>query len=257
MALNAAQISAVLPADSLWRGKLTVEARVDSTNTQLKQAAARGAAEGTVLCAVEQTDGRGTRGRCFHSPGGKGLYLSVLLRPRVPTDRLLTLTGRAAAAVRQGIEDACGAPADIKWLNDILLYGRKVCGILTELCPDGAVVLGIGVNLTQTEEDFRRAGLDGIAVSLSSAGYPAEVNRLCAALLTRLEEMYRGFLTGDDTSLSHYRAHCVTPGRAVEFEFEGRLLRGVALDVDDAFALRVRGEDGTVRTVTAGTVTPL
>jgi len=132
-ALSGAYISAQLPPDSLFSGKVLVEPVVDSTNTRLK-ARAHSAPTGSVLLAEEQSGGRGTHGRSFQSPRGDGLYLSVLLRPRgVRLEDLLTLTGWVGAAARRAVERACGAPARIKWLNDLYLNRKKLCGILTEL----------------------------------------------------------------------------------------------------------------------------
>ena len=153
--LSAPYISARLAPDNLFAGKVMVESLVDSTNTRLKAMAAAGAPTGTALLAEEQSGGRGTHGRSFQSPKGDGLYLSVLLRPRLTKlQDLLTLTGWVGVAAREAVERASGAPAEIKWLNDLYLNGKKLCGILTELSflgesgePD-YVVAGLGVGLS-------------------------------------------------------------------------------------------------------------
>ena len=256
MILDRERIRAELGEESLFASRLFVEEEVSSTNTLLMGWAGEGAAEGTVLLAQRQTGGRGTRGRAFFSPEG-GLYLSVLLRPRAGVEELLTLTGRAAAAVCRGIRRASGAPAEIKWLNDIWLFGRKLCGILTELAemgPDGAcVVLGMGVNVSQTEAEFRAAGLEGVAVSLEMAGYAVSRERLCAAILKELEEMYRRFPGGRKESLEEYRARCLTLGRRVSFETKDGLRQGTAEAVEEDFSLRVRDEQGSLHRVSYGT----
>lgn len=228
--------------------------RVDSTNTRLKELARQGAAEGTVVLARAQTAGRGTAGRTFFSPEGEGLYLSVLLRPKAPLEELLTLTGRAAAAVRQGIENACGAPCAIKWLNDLYLNRKKLCGILTELSPDlDYVVLGVGVNLTQTAETFARQGLGEIATSLRLEGYAVETEELALSVLQELERMYRAF-PGDKTQyLAQYRAHCLTLGRRVRFWQDGRPMEGTAVGVEENFTLAAECR-GRRYTVSSGTV---
>lgn len=251
------KITAALSPESLFAGRISVEERVDSTNTRMKVLAGQGAPEGSVLLAEEQTGGRGTRGRTFYSPRGGGLYLSALLRPEVPLEELVTLTGWVAVAVRRGIFRACGVWADIKWLNDLQLNGRKVCGVLTELCPGGGVVVGIGVNLTQSREDFGAQGLDTIATSLGAEGYEVSREELCAAILRALEEMYRAFPGDKERWLAEYRAGCITPGRRVVFAQPGKQMEGTALGVDDRFALTVQGEDGGIRTVFAGAVTHL
>jgi len=257
--MNRERIEALLPPDCLFAGKVRVEDTVDSTNTRLKALAAQGAPEGTALLAEAQTAGRGTHGRSFQSPRGDGLYLSVLLRPQAPLEELLTLTGWAAAAVRAGIEKCSGAPCRIKWLNDIYLHGRKLVGILTELSlqraergPDWAVI-GVGVNVSQSAETFRAQGLEGIAASLAGEGFPAEREALAAALLTEFSRMARAFPREKAPWLAEYRAHCLTPGRPVRFEEQGKTLHGVARAVDDSFALLIDAGGETHR-VFSGTV---
>lgn len=261
--LSGAYISAGLPENSMFSGKVLVEDSVDSTNTRLKALAAQGAPEGTALLAEEQTGGRGTRGRSFQSPRGEGLYLSVLLRPNVALNDLFTLTGRVAVAVRDGIEAACGAPVEIKWLNDIYLNGRKLVGILTELALMGEssepdyVVVGVGVNVSQSAGTFQAQGLENIAVSLAMEGYPVERNRLAVCLLSALERMYRAFPRERREYLDNYRSHCITVGRLVSFEENGQILTGTAREVDDDFAVVIAGEDGRERRVSYGTVSLL
>ena len=253
--MDTEKLTALFSMDSPFAGRITALDSVGSTNTRLKELAEAGAPEFTVLTAEEQTAGRGTAGRSFCSPRGEGLYLSVLLRPKAGLEDLLTLTGWVAVAVRDGIQTATGAPVRIKWLNDIYLNGRKLCGILTELPPlrgDGAdyAVVGVGVNMTQSADTFARQGLDGIATSLALEGYAAGREELTAAILGALDEMYRAFPAKREDYLDHYRTHCLTLGRRVRCAdgTEGR-----AVGVDDSFALTVEGAGG-VRTVTAGTV---
>lgn len=263
-ALSGAYISAQLPPDSLFSGKVLVEPVVDSTNTRLKAMAAAGAPEGTALIAEEQTGGRGTHGRSFQSPRGDGLYLSVLLRPRgVRLEDLLTLTSWVGAAARRAVERACGAPARIKWLNDLYLNGKKLCGILTELSflgesgePD-YVVAGMGINMNQTAETFQAQGLGDIATSLALEGFPVERNHLAVCLLSALEQMTRDFPDRRADYLADYRAHCVTLGRRVSFEGPEGTRTGTASGVDGSFALLVSGDDGREHTVNSGTVTML
>ena len=257
--LSAAYLNATLPAGSLFAGKVRVESVVDSTNTRLKAEAASLPA-GAVLIAEEQTGGRGTHGRSFQSPRGDGLYLSVLLRPAAALCDLFTLTGWVAVAAREGVEEASGATVEIKWLNDLYLHGRKLCGILTELAflgesaePD-YVVVGMGINMNQTAGTFRAQGLDGIAASLAGEGFPVERNHLALCLLRALDQMARDFPENREDYLERYRARCITTGRRVSFEGPGGVLTGAAAGVDDQFGLRVTGDDGKDYTVSSGTV---
>ena len=165
---------------------------VGSTNTELMALARQGAAEGTVVLARQQTAGRGRMGRSFQSPAGLGLYGSVLLRSR-PEDAP-RIPALAATAVRRAIRRSCGLSCGIKWPNDLVLSGRKVCGILAEALPgpEGSlwVVVGIGINVCQRREDFLPE-LRETAASLSMiAG--AEIDRaaLETAFLEELEALH-------------------------------------------------------------------
>ena len=184
----------------------------------------------------------------------------MLLRPRAALADLFTLTGWVAVAAREGTAQASGAPVDIKWLNDLYLNGRKLCGILTEVSflgesaePD-YVVVGMGVNMNQTAETFRAQGLEGIAASLAGEGCPVERNHLAVCLLNALDEMARDFPNKREDYLERYRAHCITLGRRVSFEVEGGVRTGTATGVDGSFALQVAGDDGQDYTVSSGTV---
>ncbi len=232
---------------------------IDSTNSYLKREALRGAPHGTVAVAERQTAGRGRMTRSFQSPAGKGVYLSVLLRPKLPPEALLGVTGMAAVAVCRAIERASGAQADIKWTNDPVLNGRKVCGILTELSLEAetglaeSLVIGAGVNVNQTAEDFGPE-LSQMATSLAQEGYPASRPALAAAMV---EEFCRlsDALGGDVTDwVEEYRRRCVTLGKPVRLLWTEGQTRGEALNIDSQFGLVVRLEDGTVTTVRTGEV---
>ena len=258
-ALSAPYISARLSKDNLFAGNVRVEPLVDSTNTRLKAVAAS-AATGSALLAEEQSGGRGTHGRSFQSPKGDGLYLSVLIRPHVGLSDLLTLTGWVAVAAREGVEKACGAPVDIKWLNDLYLNGKKLCGILTEFAllaesgePD-YVVIGMGINMNQTADTFHDQGLEGVATSLAIEGYPVEQNHLAVCLLEALDQLNRDFPSKRADYLERYRAHCITLGCRVSFDGEGTIQTGTVTGVGDDFALLVDGDDGNAHAVSSGTV---
>lgn len=258
-ALSAPYISARLSGGNMFAGNVIVEPLVDSTNTRLKAMAAS-TPTGSALLAEEQSGGRGTHGRSFQSPRGEGLYLSVLIRPHVGITDLLTLTGWVGVAAREAVERASGAPVDIKWLNDLYLNGKKLCGILTEFAllaesgePD-YVVVGMGVNMDQTLDTFQAQGLGDIATSLALESWPVEPNHLAVCLLEALDQLVRDFPQKRANYLERYRAHCVTLGRRVSFDGEGTLQTGTVTGVDEAFALVVAGDDGTEHVVSSGTV---
>ncbi len=229
-------------------GELLVLPSVDSTNTHLKALAAAGAPAGTAVLAEAQTAGRGRLGRRFDSAPGGGVYLSVLLRPACPPEALMSLTAQAAVAVRQALRESCGAEPDIKWVNDLLLNGRKICGILTELsieAESGLVsyaVVGVGVNCNRGADSFPPELRDVAGSLLSQTGRRVDRNALSAALIRRLSA-----LPMPDWR-EEYRAACVNLSREVQLLAPGQPPRqGLALDVDEEAALVVRTAAGVER----------
>lgn len=233
---------------------------VDSTNNYAKTFAMRGGAGGTYIVADEQTGGRGRLGRSFLSPKGRGIYLTALYRPDIPPMQAVNLTAHAAVAVCDGIEAACGVRPGIKWTNDIVLGGRKLCGILTEMSVEGEtgalqyIIVGIGINANHAPEDFP-PDIRDIATSLAmELDRPVPRGQLCACIINALEDMYGAWLTGGGDYRQRYRQSCLTLGRPV------RLLRGncteeaFAEDIDSDFGLIVRHPDGQRETVSSGEV---
>ncbi len=237
-------------------------AELDSTNTYLKRAASEGAADGTVVIANCQTAGRGRMGRTFQSPGGKGIYLSVLLRPNLPPERLMPVTALAGVAVCDAVERVCGVCPGIKWPNDPVLGSKKLCGILTELSLEGEtdrvenLVLGIGVNVLHTAADFSEDVAE-MATSLAmTLGRPVSRAALTVAVLEELDRMYAALHAGDLSAyLTAYRQRCVNLGKTVQLIGpDGGREAVTAVDVDENFELVVRDEVGVVRIVRSGEV---
>ncbi len=233
---------------------------IDSTNTECKRRAMSGAPEGLVVIADEQTGGRGRLGRSFQSPRGKGLYLTALLRPDLPPQDVTDFTAWAAVAVCDGIEACCGVRPQIKWTNDIVLHGKKLVGILTELGLESEtnslqyLVTGIGVNVNQAREDFDPE-LRDIATSLSQElGRPVRRAELAAAVVKALDRAYRGFPGNRQEYLDKYRADCMTPGNQVQLITPVSRQEARALEVDDQFRLVVELPDGTRKALSAGEV---
>lgn len=235
---------------------------VDSTNTYCKQAALSGAQEGTVVIADCQRAGRGRMDRTFQSPAGKGVYLSALLRPRVPTEALMSVTALTAVAVSNAIEQVCGVRPGIKWTNDLILGGKKLCGILTELSLEGEsgriqyLVIGIGVNVLQGPEDFS-PDVAQMATSLrQELGRPVSRAELAAAEIRELDRLYAALCSGETAPYREaYRRACVTLGREVQLlRADGSREQVQALDIDDQFGLVVRRNDGTRTVIRSGEV---
>lgn len=237
-----------LPPDFPWAVRYTES--VDSTNTAL-----RDAPHGTVLIAGHQTGGRGRMGRSFHSPAGKGLYLSVLLRPQCQARELMHLTCACAVAAAEAMPIPCG----IKWTNDLVVGKRKLGGILTELSlnPDGTVrwaIIGIGINCAHGHEDFPPE-LQSIATSIAmETGTDPDIPALAASLLLSLKDMEETLLTGKEDMLRRYRSRCVTLGQEISLVRGAEIRHGTALDIDPEGALLVRFPDGTAEAVSSGEV---
>ena len=245
--------------DHPWTDRLVVLDTVTSTNTVARDLAKQGATHGTVVLANHQTGGKGRLGRRFSSPAGLGIYCSVVLRPAAEPERLLHLTPMAAEAVRRAVVEVTGLEPEIKWINDLVLNGRKLCGILTELGmgADGKsdfVIVGIGINCGQQTDDFPPE-LQQIAVSLSMAlGRPVEREQIIAAVLRQLAQASDALLTDASDWMHSYRAHCLTIGKDVQL-IRGDTVRYAHVDdMDDQGALLVTLADGTKEKIFSGEV---
>lgn len=257
-ALTEREIRRSLSREAAWVSLRCLE-EVDSTNSYLKREALAGAPHGTVAVANAQTAGRGRMTRSFRSPPGRGVYLSILLRPQLPPEELLGVTGMTAVAVCNAVERTAGVRPGIKWTNDLVLNGRKLCGILTELALEGetgrtqSLVIGAGVNVSHTPEDFGPE-VSQMATSLAQEGYPVSRALLAAAMV---EELLRlsGALGGDTGGwVEAYRRDCVNLGRPVRLLWTEGQTRAEAVDVDGQFGLVVRLPDGSLRAVRTGEV---
>lgn len=215
-----------------------------STNTYLSAQAGQGVENFRTVLAETQTAGRGRMGRSFFSPRGSGIYMSLVLRPKIlHAGRLTTL---AAVVVSDAIFRVLGIKVDIKWVNDLLFDGKKLCGILAESAGGGFAVLGIGINVRKSAFPSELAD---IAVSLEDiCGTPPSRNLLVAEIL-------KGFASADLDSFSHmaeYRRRCVTTGKEAVIVSSGETVS--VLDVADDGALIVKDADGKQREIFSGEV---
>lgn len=242
---------------SVFDGSMAVVECTDSTNTRLKELARKGAAQGAVLVALKQTDGRGRMGRSFHSPEN-GFYMSVLLRPDCPPEKLPTLTPCAALAVRRALLHSCGVNADIKWPNDLLVNGKKLCGILTEGVTDAdgrmAAVIGMGINLNTTAADFPEELRGTVCSVLDITGRESDVCSLAETVIWALDDVYERWCVGDAALVREYRDACVTLGRDVLVLRDGNAVPAKALDIGGDFSLLVEYPDGSRENIRFGEV---
>lgn len=232
---------------------------VNSTNTLALQLARDGAPDGTVVMAETQTKGRGRLGRSWVSPPYRNLYLSAVLRPAIAASAAPQLTLVAGVAVAETVRQ--WAPrAAIKWPNDVLIDGRKVAGILTEMEAEegrvGVVILGIGVNLNSEATDFPEELRDR-AIGLCTAAHGlVDRDAVATRLLSRLEERYELFLREGFAAIRPLweGLSCLT-GRRVDIDGGGERYTGVVIGLGADGTLRLHGPAGEEISVVAGDVT--
>ena len=230
---------------------------VDSTNLVLRSLANEGATEGTVVIAAEQTGGRGRKGRSFYSPQGTGVYISLLLKPRIAPDDATLITTTAAVAVSEAVEALSGEPAAIKWVNDVFLRGKKVCGILTEGSFDMEsgqfeyAILGAGINVFEPDGGFP-AEIREIAGSVLVSPAPDAKNRMIAEYLNRFLPLYRTL--GSANTNAEYRKRSFVLGKMVNVISGIGTTPARAIDVDERCRLIVEYEDGRRDALSSGEI---
>lgn len=252
-------------APELWAGSLTTRSlgrgenrclqETDSTNIQVKQMAVAGAPHGSLCVAECQTAGRGRLGRQWASPMGQGLWVSVLLRPRLTPQQAPLITLCAALAMNQAVRETTGLPSAIKWPNDLVCGGKKLCGILLELGadPDAIeyVVVGTGLNVRRGAYPPELAGQ---AASLEDFGPPPLRRQVLAHYLAALETLLDALEQQGFAAISQaYRAQSCTLGSRVRVSGSVQF-EGLAETIDETGALLVRDDEGTLRRVLSGDV---
>lgn len=226
-----------------------------STNTMMKELAYRGEQEWSVILAEEQTGGRGRLGRSFLSPRFTGIYASVLLRPHMSMSRAVFITVAAAVAAARAIENVSGKRAEIKWVNDIYVGDRKVCGILTEASmnvENGIIdyaVLGIGINAAEPEGGFGE--LEGIAGALFERASGLLRAELIASFLNYFSEYYE---KGFESSFEEYKRRQYLVGKEIEVISCDKTEPASAVGIDDECRLIVRMKSGELRALSSGDV---
>jgi BirA family biotin operon repressor/biotin-[acetyl-CoA-carboxylase] ligase len=231
--------------------------RVSSTNDVVKQLACAGAAEGLVVVADYQSEGRGRRDRKWYAPPGSSLLLSVLFRPSLAPGAVQQITMLCGLSVVDAIEEVTGQRASLKWPNDVLLEGAKLGGILTEVALSGQtveyVVVGIGLNVNLSSGDLPSSILTA-ATSLSEA-VRSRVSRwqLLGALVSSLTERYQA-LGSAASPYAEWTERLANMGEQVSISDADGSFQGIAEGVDSDGALRVRLGNGRIRRVLAGDV---
>lgn len=246
----------LLITDTLGRTNVIAEHTLTSTNTVLKEQARRGKLTHAVCLCEQQTAGRGRLDRSWSSPEGQGVWMSVLLSPDLPAEKAPLITFCAALAMTQAVRSLTGLEARIKWPNDVVLQGRKVCGVLLEagFRPDGELFVVIGTGLNVREQAYP-PDLADRAISLAECGAAPERSELIAAYLNALENALAAVRRDGFSGISEaYHALSCTLGNQVQVFAPVENFTGVALDVDEDGALLVRTDNGGIRRVLAGDV---
>lgn len=242
-----------------WLGKTIHNyEEIDSTNTEGKRLAEKGAGHGTVIQAQIQTAGRGRRGRSWSSPKGAGLWFSMILRPDVSQESAPVITLAAAMAVVKAIERLPGAKPQIKWPNDVVMSGKKVCGILTEMSPrkEGVdyIIVGIGINVKQ-QAFPPDVILTATSLEQELPGVSVCNEMLLSAVLEEFEHYYEKYLQTMDVSLflDEYHDRLANKDKQVKVLDPRGVYEGIARGINQRGELLVERE-GTLITVNAGEV---
>ncbi len=259
-ALHADDLLARLGRTKVIGRDIRVFQETTSTNDIVEKLARDGVKEGAVVFAESQTKGRGRLGRVWMSPPGKGLWFSILLRPNLRPVETTQLTVASATALRRAIRDVTGLALEIKWPNDLLIDGKKVVGVLTEMSAEvdrvRHAILGIGVDVNLGATEFPPE-LRKQATSLKvETGKPVSRPELAAAILRELDVDYARICSGKFPEVAdEWEAGCATIGRNVSVQIGRRKISGRAEALDDDGALLVRTEHGHLERIIGGDVT--
>lgn len=231
---------------------------VDSTNIIIKKEAKNGACEGLVVIADRQTAGHGRFSRKFHSPKNCGIYMTILLRPDLAPENAVLITSAAAVAVSEAIEKLNGKKTGIKWVNDILIDGKKVCGILTEGAIDiksgkfDFAAVGIGINAYKPENDFEN-DIKDLACAVFEKKSENMRNRLIAEVLNNFWDYYKTL--SSKSFLKGYRERLCYLGEEVNILKNGEIVdRAKCLGIDDDCRLLVEFENGEKEYLSSGEI---
>lgn len=263
-------VEGILPylSDSTAADRIHVFKQLESTNLTAKRMALDGASAETVVIAEEQTKGKGRMGRSFYSPSGSGIYMSFILAPRFDTAKSVLITTAASVAVCKAIEKVTGISCQIKWVNDVYMNDKKICGILTEAVTDFEsgrihyIVLGIGINYSTSKTAFPKE-LSGIAGSLYEGATEDHIsrNRLIAEIINQVFAVNERLESRE--FISEYKARSFVLGKEIRIiptigpDAERNFDEGIpatVMDIDGDGGLVVKYQDGTVSTLNSGEI---
>lgn len=228
--------------------RISVSSETDSTNSEAKRLAQSGATLPLLVCAESQTNGRGRLGRSFYSPKGTGLYMSLAFEPKAHMTDAVTITSAAAVAVASTLDELCGTDAKIKWVNDIYVNEKKVCGILAEsFISGGTAVIVVGIGINCTTEDFPHELMD-------RAGSVGKVNRNLLAVKITEKLMNYAENLGERLWLHEYKKRSLVLGEYVNYTENGITRTALAIDVNNNGGLIISDNNET-KTLSTGEIT--
>ncbi|WP_156774350.1 biotin--[acetyl-CoA-carboxylase] ligase [Fictibacillus arsenicus] len=234
--------------------KVTYKTSVKSTQEIAHSLAREGALEGSIVLADEQTGGRGRLGRAWQSPSGTGIWMSLILRPEIPLQKAPQLTLLIAVAASRAIEKVTGLEAAIKWPNDLLIKGKKVAGILTELQAEAdsihSVIVGIGMNVNQEKKHFTEE-ISEIATSLAiEGGKTYKRAEIAGAVLQEIENLYRSYLVkGFAVIKLLWEARAYSLGKRITARSVTGSITGYAKGITDEGVLLLEDDNGEIHSI--------
>ena len=236
--------------------KFIYKEETDSTSNLARQMAEEGEGEWLVIVAERQTAGRGRRGKSFLSPEG-GLYFSVILKPMIKLENAYYITTAAAVATVKAIKTVCKKECGIKWVNDIYLNGRKVCGILTEGVPEGDgfkfVILGIGINIIPPEGGFDDEIKDIAGALFDKCENIAEIKeKLLKEILSEFDKYYKNI--NDKSFIEDYKAFSIMEGKKITVHRADGEYAATVLKLDDNCNLLIQKENGEKELLSSGEI---
>lgn len=251
------ELAAFLP-EGIFPGGICCFPVVDSTNEAAKRAVASGASDRTLFAADQQTAGRGRRGRSWSSPAGEDIFFSILLRPDIRPESASMVTILAAIAAAAAAKKHSGQTCMIKWPNDIVMHGRKICGILTEMTVEmdeiSSVIVGVGFNVNRLR--FPEEIADFASSIRKETGRRVRRAELLSDFAVEFSRRYERFLKEESLApfVDEYNRCLINAGRQVKILRKGEELIRTAIGINDRGELIVRDEEGTEETVLSGEV---
>jgi len=257
--LSEAKLKSVIKTE-LLANKIYAFWSVGSTNEFAYSRASQGEMEGTLVIAEQQSKGRGRKFRSWDSPFNKGLWFSLILRPELPASRAGLVPYLAGVSVAQAVENSLSLKSSVKWPNDLLLNGRKYCGILSEVEFENRqirfIILGIGINVNHKNEDFPAEFREQATSLRIESGLLIDRSQLLAEVIWQLEQNYiimkqQGF----EIIVDNWKKRCPQLGKLVTIVQDDKNFQGIFEQLNDEGCMLLRTQDGQLKKIVAGDIT--